>query len=125
MSLSLLSRYAFFALCVLLALGSLPFLQHEWAWPVALVSGALSVVGIVDLAQTRQAVRRNYPVVGNIRYLVEAIRPEIRQYLLEGDREQLPFFRALRTRVPLLQGKGQPSAGWGGGVVQADHVVFL
>lgn len=75
MSLSRLSRYAFFALCVLLALGSLPFLQHEWAWPVALVSGALSVVGIVDLAQTRQAVRRNYPVVGNIRYLVEAIRP--------------------------------------------------
>jgi glutamate synthase domain-containing protein 2 len=99
MSLSLLSRYAFFALCLLLALGSVPFLQHEWAWPLALVGGVLSVVGIVDLTQTRQAVRRNYPVIGNIRYLVEAIRPEIRQYLLEGDREQLPFSRAQRSLV--------------------------
>ena len=43
--------------------------------------------------------RRNYPVIGNIRYLVESIRPEIRQYLIEGDREALPFSRAQRSMV--------------------------
>ena len=99
MTLSLLSRYAFFAFCVLFTLVSLAFLQHEWLWPLTLISAVLSLIGIGDLLQTRQAVRRNYPILGNIRYLVEGIRPEIRQYLLEADGERLPFSRAQRTLV--------------------------
>ena len=99
MNLSLLSRYAFFAFCVSFTLGSLAFIEHEWVWPLTLVSAALSVLGIGDLLQKRHAVRRNYPILGNIRYLVEGIRPEIRQYLLEGDSEQLPFSRAQRSLV--------------------------
>lgn len=99
MNLSLLSRYAFFAFCVLFTLASLPFLGHQWLWPLTLLTGVLSLIGIGDLLQTRHAVRRNYPILGNIRYLVEGIRPEIRQYLLEGDAEQLPFSRAQRSLV--------------------------
>ena len=37
------------------------------------------------------AVRRNYPVIGNMRYLFKALRPEMRQYLFESDTDQLPF----------------------------------
>ena len=100
MSLSLLNRYAFFAFCVLFTLLSLPFLgAHEWLWALTLVTALLSLVGINDLLQTRQAVRRNYPILGNIRYLVEGIRPEIRQYLLEADGDKLPFSRAERSLV--------------------------
>ncbi|MET1079066.1 MAG: FMN-binding glutamate synthase family protein [Pseudomonas sp.] len=99
MSLSLLSRYAFFACCLLLTLLSLAFLQQPGVWLLSLIGGLLSLVGIVDLLQTRQAVRRNYPILGNIRYLVESIRPEIRQYLLEADGEQLPFSRSQRSLV--------------------------
>ncbi|MBU1492173.1 MAG: FMN-binding glutamate synthase family protein, partial [Gammaproteobacteria bacterium] len=99
MNLSLLSRYAFFACCVLFTLVSLLFLQHEWLWPFTLLGAVLSLVGIGDLLQKRHAVRRNYPILGNIRYLVEGIRPEIRQYLLEGDAEQLPFSRSQRSLV--------------------------
>ncbi|WAJ36310.1 FMN-binding glutamate synthase family protein [Pseudomonas sp. GOM7] len=99
MTLSLLSRYAFFALCVLFTLASLPFLSHDWLWPFTLLTAALSLIGTFDLLQTRHAVRRNYPILGNIRYMVEGIRPEIRQYLLEGDAEQLPFSRAQRSLV--------------------------
>ncbi|MBB4862680.1 glutamate synthase domain-containing protein 2 [Pseudomonas nitritireducens] len=99
MNLSLLSRYAFFAVCVLFTLLSLPFLGHDWVWPFTLLTLALSVLGVFDLLQERHAVRRNYPILGNIRYLVEAIRPEIRQYLLEGDQEALPFSRAQRALV--------------------------
>ncbi|WP_207885237.1 FMN-binding glutamate synthase family protein [Pseudomonas sp. 30_B] len=97
MNLSLLSRYAFFAACVLFTLISLPFLGD--VWPLTLLTFALSVLGVIDLCQHRHAVRRNYPILGNIRYLVEAIRPEIRQYLLEGDQEALPFSRAQRALV--------------------------
>lgn len=99
MNLSLLSRYAFFAFCVLFTLVTLPFIHHEWLWPLTLLTALLSLLGIVDLLQNRHAVRRNYPILGNIRYLVEGIRPEIRQYLLEGDGEQLPFSRAQRSLV--------------------------
>ncbi len=99
MNLSLLNRYAFFAACVLFSLFSLPFLAHPGVWPFTLLAVVLSLIGIRDLRQTQHAVRRNYPILGNIRYLVESIRPEIRQYLLEADGEQLPFSRAQRSLI--------------------------
>ena len=109
MNLSLLSRYAFFAGCVLVTLVCLPLLPGQaWLWPLALLAGALSLLGLHDLLQTRHAVLRNYPVLGYIRYLVESIRPEIRQYLLEGDAEQLPFSRSQRSLV-YARAKNEPA----------------
>ncbi|MFC0668561.1 FMN-binding glutamate synthase family protein [Azotobacter chroococcum] len=100
MSVTLFSRYACFAACVLLTLVTLPLLPGSpGLWPLPLIAGLLSLVGINDLRQTQHAVRRNYPVLGNIRYLIEYIRPEIRQYLLETDDECLPFSRAQRMLV--------------------------
>ncbi|WP_409264210.1 FMN-binding glutamate synthase family protein [Pseudomonas sp. KCJK9000] len=108
MSLSLLSRYAFFTACVLFTLASLPLLHHQWLWPFTLTTAALSLIGVFDLLQQRHAVLRNYPILGNIRYLVEAIRPEIRQYLLEADSDALPFSRAQRSLV-YARAKNEPS----------------
>jgi len=99
MNISLLSRYAFFAFCVAFTLLSLPLWEHEWLRPFTLGCAALSLLGIADLLQTRHAVRRNYPVLGNLRYLIESIRPEIRQYLIEGDNDRLPFSRTQRLLV--------------------------
>ncbi|MDF0605988.1 FMN-binding glutamate synthase family protein [Neisseriaceae bacterium TC5R-5] len=100
MSFCLLSRYAFFVSCVLLTVVSVPFMaNHPGLGTFTLLVGALSLLGIFDLLQSRHAVRRNYPILGNLRYLIEKIRPEIRQYLLESDREELPFSRAQRSLV--------------------------
>lgn len=99
MSLSLLSRYAVFAICIVFTLATLPLIHHQWLWPFTLTTGLLSLIGLFDLLQKRHAVRRNYPILGNIRYLVETIRPEIRQYLLEADNDALPFSRAQRSLV--------------------------
>src|SRR3546814_17430278 len=98
MSLSLLIRYAFFAGCVLI-LCALPFFSFDGKGLLIVLFAVLVGIGVLDLRQKRHAVRRNYPVLGNIRYLVESLRPEIRQYLLEGDREALPFSRAQRALV--------------------------
>jgi glutamate synthase domain-containing protein 2 len=98
MHLSLLSRYAFFACCVVTLL-LLPFFSFEGRWLMTSLVMLLIAIGLRDIVQKRHAVRRNYPILGNIRYLVESIRPEIRQYLLEGDREALPFSRAQRALV--------------------------
>lgn len=52
-------------------------------WPPVfwslLIIGPLILRGIADMVQTRQAVRRNFPVIGHGRYLLEQIRPEINQ----------------------------------------------
>ena len=67
------------------------------AW--AALGAAGLVLGLRDLRQTKRAVLRNYPVIGHLRFLFEWIRPEIRQYLLESDREAVPFSRQQRSLV--------------------------
>jgi glutamate synthase domain-containing protein 2 len=62
-------------------------------------AGALSLIGVRDYFQTRHAILRNYPLLAHFRFFFEAIRPEIRQYLLEGDNEAVPFSRAQRSLV--------------------------
>ncbi|UVL61391.1 FMN-binding glutamate synthase family protein [Pseudomonas sp. B21-032] len=100
MKASLPSRYACLVGCLVFSFASLPFVSaHSWLWPFTLISVLLSLVGLNDLRQSHHAVRRNYPILGNIRYLIETIRPEIRQYLLEGDDDKLPFSRAQRSLV--------------------------
>ena len=66
---------------------------------VSLVCVGLFGLGIYDMVQTRHAVLRNYPVIGHLRYFFELIRPEIRQYLIEGDDEEVPFSRDTRAIV--------------------------
>jgi glutamate synthase domain-containing protein 2 len=73
----------------------------------ALLFGALTVVGLLDVLQKQRAVLRNYPVIGHLRYLLEFIRPEIRQYFLEGDNEAAPFSRQQRSLV-YQRAKGEP-----------------
>jgi glutamate synthase domain-containing protein 2 len=54
---------------------------------------------IVDVTQTSHAIRRNYPIVGRIRYRIERTGEYLRQYLFAHDREELPFNRATRAWV--------------------------
>ena len=56
-------------------------------------------LGFRDTRQTRHSVLRNYPVIGHLRFLLEFIRPEIRQYFIESDREAAPFSRQQRSLV--------------------------
>ncbi|PCJ93015.1 MAG: FMN-binding glutamate synthase family protein [Porticoccaceae bacterium] len=57
------------------------------------------VIYILDVSQTTQAVRRNYPVIGRFRYLFEHMGEFFRQYFFAMDREELPFNRADRSWV--------------------------
>jgi glutamate synthase domain-containing protein 2 len=72
-----------------------------------LVFAVLVAIGIRDLRQPQRAVLRNYPVIGHLRFLMEYIRPEIRQYFIESDTEAAPFSRAQRSLV-YQRAKGDP-----------------
>ncbi|WPB57245.1 FMN-binding glutamate synthase family protein [Xylophilus sp. GOD-11R] len=102
-------RYAAFGVCVLAlaVLLALHYLESPWWWLGVGVTAALSVVGLRDLVQTQHAILRNYPVIGHLRFALEFIRPEIRQYFIENDTESLPFSRAQRSLV-YQRAKGEP-----------------
>ena len=93
-------RYWAWAACAILSVLCLALtpLTPIWLWP-AFVFALLALVGLLDYTQDRQAIRRNYPVIAHFRYFFEFIRPEIRQYFIEADREELPFSRAQRSIV--------------------------
>lgn len=55
--------------------------------------------GIYDLLQLNHAVLKNYPVVARLRFLFEGIRPEIRQYFLESDHDEVPYSREQRALI--------------------------
>ncbi len=61
--------------------------------------GALTLVGIRDLTQKRHAVLRNYPISAHMRFLLESIRPEMRQYFFESEKDGTPFSRDQRALV--------------------------
>ncbi len=60
---------------------------------------SLAVIGVVDVLQKRHAVLRNYPLTAHIRFILEEIRPEIRQYFLESEKDGTPFSRDKRALV--------------------------
>jgi len=74
-------------------------LPGAWAFPLFLVGAGLTLIGLYDLAQPLHSVRRNYPIIGRLRWILEEIRPEIRQYLIESDHDQTPFSRSQRSLV--------------------------
>ncbi len=65
----------------------------------ALVCLFLVGLGWRDTRQQRHSVLRNYPIMGHLRFLLEFIRPEIRQYFIESDHEAAPFSRQQRSLV--------------------------
>jgi glutamate synthase domain-containing protein 2 len=76
-----------------------------WAYftPYALLTfiivAPLIWMGVEDMLQKKQSIRRNFPVLGRMRYLLEKIRPEIHQYFIESDTDGTPINRNDRSVI--------------------------
>ncbi len=66
-----------------------------WQW---LLLGVL-VLALYDITQKKHTINHNFPVIGHLRYLFESIGPEIRQYFVANNREELPFNRIERSWI--------------------------
>ncbi|MCK7492556.1 MAG: glutamate synthase-related protein [Comamonadaceae bacterium] len=72
---------------------------------------SLTGLGLRDARQTRHAALRNYPVIGHLRFLLEFIRPEIRQYFIESrPRGRAVLAPAALAGLPARQGRGRQAA---------------
>ncbi len=105
----MISRFFVFqlVLAAMLAALVLGYVVHHDIWWSLLALAPLSVVGIGDLLQTQHSILRNYPIIGHFRFWIEAIRPELRQYVIEDDRDPVPFSREQRSLV-YQRAKGAP-----------------
>ncbi|MCO8129087.1 FMN-binding glutamate synthase family protein [Acidimicrobiia bacterium EGI L10123] len=63
-----------------------------------LVAAAVALAGY-DLTQRRSAIMRNYPLIGRLRYMLEHIGPELRQYIVTDNDQERPFTRDQRRWV--------------------------
>ncbi len=83
----------------LFASQTLAFLTQLFVFVLGLGFLAIVIVFIRDVTQTKQAIRRNYPVVAHFRYFFETMGKFFRQYFFAMDREEMPFNRSHRTWV--------------------------
>jgi glutamate synthase domain-containing protein 2 len=92
------SRYILFVVCVLLFVLALAMSLDGWFWRwLALITGAPTIVGVVDLMQRRHTLRRNFPISAHLRTFFEYFRPMMRQYVVESDNEEVPFSHTQRS----------------------------
>ena len=61
--------------------------------------GLLAAIVVYDLLQRQHAILRNFPIIGHFRYWLEAVGPELRQYIVTNNNEERPFSRDQRRWV--------------------------
>src|SRR3979411_1031145 len=97
-------RYIVLTICavvtaLLLGIGIVDRKVWELILLPIVIFGALTLLGIRDLTQKSHAVMRNYPISAHIRFLLEEIRPEMRQYFFESEKDGMPFSRDTRAVI--------------------------
>lgn len=93
------NEFVIFAILSTLAVALLGwFVSFGWFW-LFIVLGPILLLGFYDFFQTKQAIARNFPLVGRSRYIAEWLRPKIYQYFIESDTDGKPFARIARNIV--------------------------
>ncbi len=89
--------YIGFGIVLLLGLAFFAML-HDIRWFIALLI-PIFLLGVYDLIQKKHTILRNFPVLGHVRFFLEFLRPEIQQYFIASDEEELPFNRESRSLI--------------------------
>lgn len=90
---------------MLIFLSSIPW----WAYLLLVIF----LVAAWDLLQKKHTIRNNFPLVGHFRYMLESIGPELRQYIVANNREELPFNRSQRSWIYASAKKENNYGGFG------------
>jgi glutamate synthase domain-containing protein 2 len=93
--------------CFALLLSVFSLVAFGVGLPYFVLFALLVATGVYDLRQHKRSILRNYPIIGHIRFMLEFVRPEIRQYFIESDNDANPFSRAQRSLV-YQRAKGDP-----------------
>ena len=73
--------------------------EHWLLAGIAAVFLGLAIIALHDVTQKRHTIIHNFPVVGHLRYFLEMVGPEMRQYWVANDKEEMPFNRDERSWI--------------------------
>lgn len=90
-----------FILCSIAATALILIWSYFWidALFAFVLVGPLIVMGVADMLQTKQSIKRNFPLLGRLRYVFEDMRPKIQQYFVENDTDGAPINRNERSVI--------------------------
>lgn len=83
---------------LIVSLGLSIFLSHNWYVLFAIIL-VFTLMGYYDLIEKKHAIRRNFPVVGRLRYVMEELRPKMYQYFIESDTSGKPINKLDRNVI--------------------------
>lgn len=87
--------------------------MHWWEWILVAIAVVLLVVGVRDVFQRTHAITRVFPVIGHFRFLLEAVGPELRQYIVTDNDNERPFSRDERRWIYAASKHGNTYFGFG------------
>ena len=107
-------RNKFFTISIIaiLAVGAMGFFWHKALWLYIIVI-PIVLLGISDLVQTKHSLKKNFPVIGRMRWWAEWMRPKIYQYFIESDTDGAPYNRLSRTVIYQRAKKASDSTPFG------------
>lgn len=107
--------------------GVLTLLSALFVFAIGVGTLVVACLYIADRLQTRHAIRRNFPVIGRLRYLLEHLGGFFRQYFFAMDREELPFNRAQRNWAYRAAKNVDNTVAFGStrDIFQRGNIVFL
>lgn len=93
-----MKAFIFLSAGILFLTAILSYFWPPFLWSLIL-TGPVILIGFMDMAQTKHSLKRNFPVVGRMRWWAEWMRPKVYQYFIESDTDGAPFSRQKRTVV--------------------------
>ena len=86
------------SIATLLITAAITYFWNPFMWSLV-ITVPIILVGIIDISQPSHSLRRNFPVLGRMRWMAEWMRPKIYQYFIESDTDGTPFNRMSRTVI--------------------------
>lgn len=80
-----------------------------WGWILIV----LGLIALRDITQKNHTIKHNFPIIGHFRYFLESFGPELRQYIVANNREELPFNRRQRSWIYASSKKENHYQGFG------------
>jgi glutamate synthase domain-containing protein 2 len=88
------------------------FLSPHFLWSYIIILPIFSL-GVYDIVQKKQSIRRTHPLIGRMRYFMETLRPAIQQYFVESDLSGKPYHRRKRSLIYQRSKKAQETVPFG------------
>lgn len=106
-------------------IGDIPHMNF-WLVTAVIVVLVLALLAIQDLIQSKHTIRRNFPIIGRLRYLLEAIGPELRQYIVTSNNSERPFSRNRRMQIYAAAKQENDMMGFGtdDNIEAPNHVII-